>query len=176
MDSEIKIYSNIEQQLLVYNLAGYTLVTNNNQLNKGGLTLYLKSYIPVIIKPEQSFICNGIESLFFTELGITNGIIEVGLIYMHSVHKSTDNFSVALEPLISALDPRVKTYIMGDFNINMLDHNLSPPVEIVINQNLLISKTFLPIIDRPTRVTHIVTHLVLLISFAIGLMRLSHLE
>ena len=40
---------------------------------------------------------------------------------------------------------------MGDFNINLLDHNLSPPVENFINQ--MISKNFLPIINRLTRVT-----------------------
>ena len=75
----------------------------------------------------------------------------VGLIYKLSVDISTENFSVALEPLISSLDPRVKTYIMGDLIINLLDHNLSPPVENFINQ--MISKNFLPIINRPTRVT-----------------------
>ena len=56
-----------------------------------------------------------------------------------------------MEPLISSLDPRVKTYIMGDFNINLLDQNFSPPVENFINQ--MISKKFLPIINRPTNVT-----------------------
>ena len=40
---------------------------------------------------------------------------------------------------------------MGDVNIYLLDHNLSPPVENFINQ--MISKNFLPIINRPTRVT-----------------------
>ena len=40
---------------------------------------------------------------------------------------------------------------MGDFNINLLDHNLSPPVENFINQ--IITKNFFPIINRPTRVT-----------------------
>ena len=34
-----KIDSNIEQ---LYNLAGYNLITNNNQLYKGGLALYIK--------------------------------------------------------------------------------------------------------------------------------------
>ena len=55
---EIKIDSNIEQ---LYNLAGYNLITNNNQLNKGGLAFYIESNIPVTIKPEQTFIRNGIE-------------------------------------------------------------------------------------------------------------------
>ena len=40
---------------------------------------------------------------------------------------------------------------MGDFNINLLDHNLSPPIQNFINQ--MISKNFLPIINRPTGVT-----------------------
>ena len=51
----------------------------------------------------------------------------VGLIYKHSADIIREKFSVAPEPLISSLDPRVKTYVMGDFNINLLDHNLSPP-------------------------------------------------
>ena len=55
---ETKIDWNIEK---LYNLAGYNLITNNNQLNKGGLALYIKSNIPVTIKPEQTFIRNGIE-------------------------------------------------------------------------------------------------------------------
>ena len=107
---ETKIDSNIEQ---LYNLASYNLITNNNQLNKGVLALYRKSNIPVTIKREQIFIRNGIESIF-AELKTTNGIIVVSLIYNLGVDISTGHFSVALEPLISSLDPRVKTYIMDD--------------------------------------------------------------
>ena len=118
---ETKIDSNIEQ---LYNLAGYNLITNNNQLIKGGLALYIKSNITVTIKPEQTFIRNCIESIF-AELPTTNGIIVVGLIYKRSVDISTEKCSVALEPLFSSLDPRVITYIMGDFNINLLDHHQS---------------------------------------------------
>ena len=74
----------------------------------------------------------------------------VGLIYKHSVEISQENFSVVLEPLISSLDPRVKTSIMGDFNINLVNYNLSTPDQNFINQ---ISKNFLSIINLPTRVT-----------------------
>ena len=72
-------------------------------------------------------------------------------IYKRSVDVSTKKICVALEPLISSLDPCVKSYIMGDFNINLLNHYLSPPVENFITQ--MISKNFLPIINRPTKVT-----------------------
>ena len=98
---ETKIDSNIEQ---LYNLAGYNLVTNNNQLNNGGLALYIKSDIPVTIKPDQTFIRNAIESIF-AELTATNGIIVVRLIYKRSVdiYISTEKISIVLEPLISSL-------------------------------------------------------------------------
>ena len=56
-----KIDSNIEQQ---YNLAGYNILTNNNQLNKGILALYIKSNILITIKAGLTFIRNGIESFF----------------------------------------------------------------------------------------------------------------
>ena len=70
----------------------------------------------------------------FAELTTTNGIIMFGLVYKHSIDISTEIFYVALEPLISSLDPHVKTYVMGDFDINLLDHNLSPPVKNFSNQ------------------------------------------
>ena len=61
-------------------------MTNNNQLNKGRLVLYVKSNIPVTIKPEQTFIRNAIESIF-PELTTINGIIAVGLIYKRLHYK-----------------------------------------------------------------------------------------
>ena len=78
--------------------------------------------------------CNGIE-LIFAKLTTTNGIIVDGLIYNRSVDISTENVKVVLEPLISSLDPHVKTYIMGDFNINLLNHILSPKVQKCYHSN-----------------------------------------
>ena len=78
----------------LYNFAGYNLITNYNQWNKGGLALYIKCNIPATIKPEQTFIRNGIESLF-AELTTTNGIIVVGLIYKRSLDISTEKIYAA---------------------------------------------------------------------------------
>ena len=66
---------------------------------------------------------------------------------------STENCSVVLEEIISSLDPNIKTYIMGDFNINLLDHSTSLPVENFLN--LMISCNYYPVITRPPRVTPI---------------------
>ena len=38
------------------------MLTNYNQSNKGGLALYIKNNIPVMVKPEQTFSRNGTET------------------------------------------------------------------------------------------------------------------
>ena len=111
----------------LYNIAGYNMFTNTSQYNKGGVALYIKNSIPVMVKPAQTIIQNGIETIF-ADLNTPCGIITVGLVYKRSVDISTENFSIALEEIISSLDPNIKTYIMGDFNINILDYSTSPPV------------------------------------------------
>ena len=58
---EIKITNEIET---LYNIAGYNMITNNNQSNKGGVALYIKNSIPVMVKPAQIIIRNGIETIF----------------------------------------------------------------------------------------------------------------
>ena len=127
------------------------MFTNNNQSNKGGVAVYNKNSIPVMVKPAQTIIRNGIETIF-ADLITQSGTITVGLVYKRSVEISTENFYIALEEIISSLHPNIKTYIMGNFNINLLDYSTSPPVEIFLN---LISRYYYPVITCPTRVTPI---------------------
>ena len=47
---------------------------------------------------------------------------------------------------------------MGDFNLNLLDYNNSAPIENFLNQ--MISRNFLPVITRPTRLTPITSTLI----------------
>ena len=49
---------------ILYNIDGYNMFTNNNQLNKGVVAIYIKNSIPVMVKPEQTFVRNGIETIF----------------------------------------------------------------------------------------------------------------
>ena len=136
----------------LYNIAGYNMFTNNNQSNKGGVALYIKNSIPVMAKPEQTIIRNGIETIF-ADLNTPSGIITLGLVYKRSVEISTENFFIASEEIIFSLGPNIKNKIMGDFNINLLDYITSPPVGNFLN--LMISRNYYPVITRPTRVTPI---------------------
>ena len=128
------------------------MFTNNNQSNTGGVELYIKNSIPVMVKPAQTIIRNAIETIF-ADLNTPSGINTVGLVYKKSVDISRENFSVALEEIISSLDPNIKTYIIGDFNINLLDYSTSPSVNFFLN--LMISRNYYHVITRPTSVTPI---------------------
>ena len=71
-------------------LLAITCITNNDQSNKGGVALYIKNSIPVMVKPVQTIIRNGIETIF-ADLNTPSGIITVGLVYKRSVDISTEN-------------------------------------------------------------------------------------
>ena len=73
---ETKITNEIET---LYNIAGYNMFTNNNQSNKSGVALYIKNSIPVMVKPAQTIIRNGIETIF-ADINTPSGIITVGLV------------------------------------------------------------------------------------------------
>ena len=142
----------------LYNIAGYNMFSNNNQSNKGGVALYIKNIIPVMVKPAQIVIRNGIKTIF-ADLNTPSGIIiTVALVYKRSVDINTENFSTTLVEIISFLDPNIKTYIMGDCTINLLDYSTSPPVENVLN--LMISRSFYLVVTRPARVTPISCYLI----------------
>ena len=88
----------------LYNIAGCNMFTNNNKSNRVGVALNIKNSIPVMVKPAQSIIRNGNETIF-ADLNIPSGIITVGLVYKRTVDIRTENFSIALEEIISSLDP-----------------------------------------------------------------------
>ena len=92
----------------MYDIAVYNIFTNINYSNKGGLALYIKNNIPVMVKPAQTFTRNGIETIF-ADLNTPSGIITVGLVYKRSVDISIENSSIAQEINFS-LDPNIKTY------------------------------------------------------------------
>ena len=124
------------------NIAGYNMFTNNNQSKKGAVAMNIKNSLPGTVKPAQTFIRNGIETIF-ADLNTPSGIITVGLVYKRSVGISTENFSIALEEIISSFNPNIKTYIMGDHNINLLDYSTSLPVKFFFN--LMISHNYYPV-------------------------------
>ena len=72
---------------------------------------------------------------------------------------NVENFSIALETIISSHDPNNKTYIMGNFNMNLLDYYNSAPIENFQNQMISIFFSW-NYASHPTRVLCLMTYFV----------------
>ena len=55
-------------------------------------------------------------------LNTPSDIITVGLVCKARVDVNTENFSTAVTEKTSSHDPNIKTYIIGDLNINLLSY------------------------------------------------------
>ena len=88
------------------------MLTNNKQSNKGGLALYIKINILMMVNQDQIFTRNGIETICWSKHTSLSGIITVGLVYKWCVDSSTENFSAALEEIISFLKIQILKYVL----------------------------------------------------------------
>ena len=64
-----------------------------------------------MVKQKQTFTRNGIETMF-ANINTQSGIITLGLVYKLSVDIRTEKFFVALEEIISSLDPNIKLILL----------------------------------------------------------------
>jgi len=119
--------------------------------NKGGGCLCINNKLTVVPKPELPFIRPGIETIF-VDIYFDCEIKTVGMVYRRASEISIDNFSVELNEIFSNIDiAHHKVYIMGDFNVNLLQYHRSIPVADYCNN--FISHGLYPLITKPTRTT-----------------------
>ena len=119
----------------------------------GGVVLFISTDLAVGVKlrPDLSCVDDGIfESLFVqisqTHLSVKN--IVVGVVYRKpgtSVSIFNDHFAATLDRVNRENRP---CYILGDFNIDLLNSNNCNQLFL----NTLLSNGFYPTIDRPTRI------------------------
>ena len=141
---------------LPYAINGYDLLVNNrSNRTGGGVALYISHSFDFIVREDLNTMNDTIESLF-VEISIPyfKNII-VGVIYRPPNTNSID-FLTQLEDLLR--DPiflNKDSFIMGDFNIDLLKHINSSSEDFL---DTFLSASFLPLISKPTRVaTHSAT-------------------
>jgi hypothetical protein len=135
----------------LYNLPGYNLFTNNNMSNKGGVCLFINNRLTVVPKPELSFIRPGIETIF-VDIFSDNEIKTVGMIYRRATEISIEHFSEVMNEIFSGIDvAHNKVYVMGDFNVDLLQYHRRIPVANYCNN--FFSHGLYPVISKPTRTT-----------------------
>ena len=133
----------------LYNLSGYNMYTNNNMSNKGGVCLFINDRLTVVPRPELSFIRPGIETLF-VDIYCDNEVKTIGMVYRRASEISVENFSLEMNEIFGGIDvAHNKVYIMGDFNVNLLQNHRSNSVADYCNN--FISHGMYPLITKPTR-------------------------
>jgi exonuclease III len=114
----------------------------------GGVSLLIKKSIKYTEIPEISVITDIYESVF-VELEICAKHTIVGCLYIPP-NSNVSQFNDEICCLMKKLNTlNKKVYILGDFNINLLNNNShSDTTEFV---NVMFSSTFFPLINRPTK-------------------------
>lgn len=139
----------------LYNIKGYNHVSNPRKDRcGGGVSLFINDTIPFDSRNDLMPFSGGTESLFIEVIipnASTKKPIIIGVIY-RPPDIDTNQFNNELNDLLSVISRERKIcYIMGDYNVNLLNYeNHNPTLEHV---NILNSQGFLPLINRPTRVT-----------------------
>ena len=146
--TETKLTDNISN---LFNISGYNMFVNNFQRNSGGLAVYVKNNIDNIkIRNDLNKSLDHIETLFLEFKRGTSTVL-VGTIYRRPSGNMT-NFIEELDSILSTISNENKvTYIMGDFNINLLMYKKLSNVTRFVD--LLHGYDFLSIVNKPTRVT-----------------------
>jgi hypothetical protein len=118
----------------------------------GGVSLFLKSHINYTQRNDLQIFCQELESLFIEIpkdcLGSTKNTL-VGVIY-RPPGTDLENFLILLNDLLDKIcHDDVNIYLMGDFNINLLNADSHLHTSHFIDT--MYSKSLFPLVNKPTR-------------------------
>ena len=100
---------------------------------------------------------NELESTFIGKMNPKKSNIVAGTIYKHYSIDLTDFNSNYLNNLLEKISKEQKSvFLLGNFNINSLNHNFRNPTNAFLDS--LASNSFLPYILQPTRITITLKH------------------
>ena len=136
-----------------YSLSDYDFVVKNRQ-NRigGGVALYVHTKYNYIVRDEISLSNDFIESLFIEIIIPNSKNILIGVIYRPPNSNVKDFLTHSSDLLRCQIFNNNDSFIMGDFNINLLkrDHDHNNVSQDFLE--ILLSASFLPLISKPTRV------------------------
>ena len=156
--------SNIEKQFAVigltetwltpfnietYGINGYNHVGLTRKNSKGaGVSLFITEDSSYSELGEINMIEDYIECLFVKIKGKKQSYV-AGVVY-RPPNSNVVEFSNTMHYILEKLG-RQQCYIMGDFNLDLLKHEKHPPTEQFLD--MMYSNAYIPLINRPTRIT-----------------------
>ena len=130
------------------NIPGFRCFNLNRPSKRGGgVAIYVRSNIKCHLNNDWLYTCDYIE-IISVKLELACEKINIITVYRPPDGSMSDFNSYINREVLSKITPRNSTIILGDFNINLLDP-CSGGLEFV---NDCKSKSFLPLINKPTRV------------------------
>ena len=122
------------------------------RINKeqGGISIFTKNNLNVEILNQYCYINDSVEILTI-KLKTTNLTYVISVIYRpHSKHEMVNEFTDLINQLLTnAIYRNNKSILLGDFNINLLEHTTHLPTNIFLNAMQALN--YFPHISRPTR-------------------------
>ena len=135
------------------NIAGYNFVSNHGKSKTGGgVGIYLQDDLQYKILNECKLSDPETIEYLFVEITVPHGKnIIVGFVY-RPPNQNTALFLDKFNDILSRISKDNKQcYVMGDFNLDLLQYNHHTPTQEFIDT--LFSHAFIPLISNPTRLT-----------------------
>ena len=137
-----------------YNITDYN-VEHNYRSHKGGggFSLFVKRYIDYYVRTDLTLSNDFLETLFIEIPKCSYSLknIIIGVIYRPPTSDITV-FNEYTDNILKTVKTEQKLcYIMGDFNVNLLNYEKHNKTADFVN--MMFSHSMLPIINKPTRVT-----------------------
>ena len=139
----------------LYSLNGYTILSNYRTERKcGGVSLFVKSKLSFRDRADLNLMKNECETVFIeldkNAVDMPKNVV-VGVIY-RPPGAPISSFSDHITPILNKIKNENKLcYLLGDFNINLLNSDQHEATSRFID--FMFSHEYIPLINRPTRVT-----------------------
>ena len=135
------------------NLTNYAIEFTPTESSAGGTLLYIANHLSYKPRPDLNiYKANQLESTFGEIINPKKGNIVVGCIYKHPTMDVLDFKNNYLGQIFESVSKeRKQVFLLGDFNINLLNYNCHQPKNDFLDS--LASNSFIPYILHPTRIT-----------------------
>ena len=130
----------------LYMIPNYNYYATNVSSDKGGVCIFIKNTISCKKRPDLCRITDHFESTF-VECTIGGKPLIVGMCYRRP-GTPVNSFQIELSNILESIT--CNSIIMGDINLNMLNHDHDNTVKNYIN--LMCEYSYVPVITKPTRV------------------------
>ena len=131
-------------------IPGYTLFKSSSTSQNGGVGLYIKNSLTSNPRVDLDSCSDDFETIWVEIENKQEKDFVVCCVYRHP-SSNVDNLTSHFQNLLSKISSNKLVFIMGDFNINLLDYaSHTPTVDFVNN---FFSYSLLPCIHHPTRVS-----------------------